>query len=615
MKLILSILLIFCLSTVLSAQETIVLKSPLLVEQDEGEPVILKIEWDNQYQISWISTIDSLQFDEQEGEFFWEQTHVGIGLHQITIQLKDSSQQIVKEASTIIKINQIPIRPTISFIPDSLQNGIFIELKQGTAYQLEFEAVAQTEELNDNQKVLISYLINDSPGLKAFDQSEIVLVGNHILVKWKPTQAQAYRRYHDLQLIAIDKNNQVTRKTFHFKVLDEDLPPSFKYVINNSYTIAPDRMLTIDFSVNDPDGDEYYYQANLSSRLGLINISREGQFSWKLNSNEIASLADDFPIPLRLQVLHMRSGEEMASKTVEIVLTRDNAPPEITRLSNLSVKEGYAIRRRIFYQDSNHEVSQLDFKLENAPAWLYLEQEGEALYLVSDTIAFNVVKADGIAVQYDVLLTVTDPQNASDNQFFTVTVTEGINANDIYAKYTMYQAFTDKLLIGMRDKVSELENKLESNGKLKRGFLITSILLGGYSGVASFFEEETFARQAVPYTGAVLAVTSSINALAFNQDADITSVKVKLEQIEKEFIRNKSYLQLYDITSEQDDQLRNTEVVTKIKSYRQQLIEQKIELEKLEEEYRQLNYVKRKIRKDERKGKPDSVEWVFLSNN
>ena len=144
-------------------------------------------------------------------------------------------------------------------------------------------------------------------------------------------------------------------------------------------------------------------------------------------------------------------------------------------------------------------------------------------------------------------------------------------------------------------------------------FLYTSILLGGYSGVASFFDEQTIAKQAVPYTGAVLAITSSINALAFNQDGEITTLMVKLEQIEKELIRNRSFLQMYDINSETDDQLRNPEVADKIKAYRQQLIAQRIELSKLEQEYQQLNYVKRAVKKAKRKNLKDPSIWTFLN--
>lgn len=591
------------------AQDDKKLEVPLMIEQVAGKAVIFKVNWNDKNQFSWTSDIEALKFDQQEKEFYWEHTQEAIGLHQVRFQVKDTFLNQVNEATTLIKIVKPVYKPQVNFKPDSLKKNAFIELRQGQNYQLEFEATSSNQ---FSQDVLISYLINNNPAIKEFDQSEFSIVGNRLLVQWQPTQVQADHKYQDLQLIAIDQQNQVSRQVYHFMIIDEDLPPVFKYSINQQYTISPNRLLTIDFSVNDPDGDEYFYEADLSTNVGLINVNQNGQFSWQLSKREMALLSDKFPISLSLKVIDKITGQEMLSKIVNIIETRDNSAPEITRLSNLSVKEGYAIKRRIFYRDNNHTVDQLDFKLENAPSWLVLEQHGEALYLVSDTIGFDVVKADGISVQYDVLLTVTDPQKASDNQFFTITVNEGINTNDIFDKLKVYNNATDAILEGLREKIRELDHKLESNAKLKRSFLLTSIFLGGYSGIASFFDEHTIANQAVPYTGAILAISSSVNALAFNQDGDITTVKVKLEQVEKELIRNRSYLKLYDINSEQDEQLRNPEVADRIKSFRQQLIEQRIELEKLEEEYRQLNYVKRKIKKATRRGNSDPVEWTFL---
>lgn len=109
-----------------------------------------------------------------------------------------------------------------------------------------------------------------------------------------------------------------------------------------------------------------------------------------------------------------------------------------------------------------------------------------------------------------------------------------------------------------------------------------------------------------------MAITSSVNALAFNQEGKVINLKSRLEEVEKSIVRNKSYLDTYSIQNETDDELRNSELVNRVQSYRQALIEQRIELRRLEDQYRELNYVQRKVRKFNRKGNPEKLRWSFI---
>lgn len=585
------------------------IEAPLIIEKELGDPVIFRVDWDNTYDFHFDAELSGLVFDDQESEFFLDSKGTKAGVYAVQMWLTDSTSKKLYQTQTIIRLYSVDNPPSIQLVQDTLIEDGFIELQQGTTYNLEFEASSAS---SAEEELLISYMLNERTAVNAFTGAEFNLIGNRLIVRWTPNQEQASRKYHDLEIIVIDAQDLVTRKTFHFKVEDIDLPPSFKYAIQPQYSVAPDRNLTIDFSVVDPDGDEFTYEARLSENVGMSQMNKNGQFSWTLNSKEVYLLRNDFPVELEVFVIDPVSLDTALSKQVRIFESRNNAAPEITRLTNISVKEGYPIKRRIFYSDNNHSFDQLKFSLDNAPDWLYLERKGEVLYLKSDTLAFDLVKADGIAVQYDVLLSVVDPQNASDQQFFTITVNEGINSDDVYEKYVDYMQSTDRILTGIRNKVNELEDRTERNEKLKKGFLYTSIVLGGYSGVASFFGEKTVARQAVPYTSAVLAVTSSVNALAFNQGDDITNIRVGLESLEKDLIRNRSFLQLFDIRSDHDEQLRNPEFSEKLKSYRQQLITEKIELRKLEQNYLQLNYVSKKIKRAERKGEENDLTWDFI---
>lgn len=597
----------------LSAQNKSQLTAPLMQEVEIGEAVIFKVDWNEQYQLSWTSNLDSAKFDRQEGEFYWDNPKGVNGLFQVEFALTDSAKKLVEKATTVIKVMKRAYTPLINFSPDSLINDGFIVLGQGESYGLEF--VATSANVRRNENVLISYVLNGNPNIKSFEQSEITILGNRLLLQWKPTQQQADNKYYDLEIIAIDETNSISRSDFHFKIQDKNLPPSFKYSLSENYIISADQPLTIDFSVNDPDNEEYNYLADLSVQGGAVLTTKDGQFSWKLSSNELAALSDNFPVELTLKAVNKNNSEELIAKKVQITQNRNNTPPTIARLSNLSIREGYAVKRRVFVNDENHSLNQLEFKLENEPQWLYLQQDGEALFLMSDTLGFDIVKADGIPVQYDVLLSVRDPEMASDNKFFTITVNEGINSQKIYQQYTNYLQNTETILSGLRLRIEELDDRLEHNAKLKKAFLLSSIFLGGFSAVGSFFDEQTIANQAVPYTGAALAISSSVNALAFNQEGQITTLKVKLEAVEKNLIRNRSYLLIYDVLDENDEQLKNPELVDKVKSYRQQLIEQHIELEKLEDNYRELNYIKKQIKRNRRKGREGELAWDFLNQN
>ena len=373
--------LLISIPQILFSQTKELIQSPLMIEQEAGKAVIFKVEWDREFDLEWTSDIATIKFDEQEGEFFWENTADQSGLHQVRFVLKDTLLQVRSQTSTLIKIYEQKSKPKISFKPDSLIHDGFIELRQGQQYTIEFEANIRNA---GGEDIVLNYLINNNPSISQFDASKLTIIGNRLIINWEPTQVQADRKYQDLEIIAIDKDNSVGRERFHFKIIDEDLPPVFKYSINPQYSLSTDRQLTIDFSVVDPDGDEYLYASSLPVNIGDVNTSPEGKFSWSVNNTEFSALTELFPLDLEVFVIDKIHSDTVLTKKISIVQTRDNSAPKITRLSNISVKEGYAIKRRIFFRDNNHSADELEFQLDNAPNWLYLEQEGKALYLKSD---------------------------------------------------------------------------------------------------------------------------------------------------------------------------------------------------------------------------------------
>jgi len=610
MRLFLVFMLFNCLGAYAQNRDTVRLEVPKLIEISEREELIFKVNWDRSYTLEWESDIDSLNFDFQEGEFYLSKALVSKGLFTVEYSLTDTLNNIVNSASTVVKVSEKRDEPRITLRPDSLINNSFIELAQGKSYMLEFTASGQNTR---NENVLLSYIVDKNPNIKAFDNAQINIINNRLMLNWEPTQEQVNHKYYDLEIIAIDSRNTVSRSVFHFKILDSNIMPTFRFDLNNNYVLTGERALEIDFSVNDPDGEDYQYAVKGLENFEGYSITQEGKFIWQISSRKLSRFADSFPLNVKLSAQNERDADQFLEKEINISLSLNNSPPVITKLSNLSVREGYALKRRVFFKDSNHALSELDFILENEPDWLYLQQEGDAVYLMSDTLGFDIVKADGIPVQYDVLLTVKDPESASDNKFFSVTVSRGVNAQKVFYDYEGYLDVSDVLLSGLRKKIVELDNRLQRNSKLKKAFLLSSIFLGGFSAVGSFFDEQTIANQAVPFTGAALAISSSVNALAFNQEGQITTTKVKLEALEKELIRNRSYLLIYDIKDPTDEQLKNPELVDRVKTYRQQLIEQKIELENLEKNYRELNYVKKEIKKNQRRGERDALKWRFIN--
>jgi hypothetical protein len=416
-------------------------------------------------------------------------------------------------------------------------------------------------------------------------------------------------------VVAIDQRNMVTRKKYRFQIIDKNLPPKLKHSINDQYIIVADQRLQIDFGVEDPDGDPIQYAMNIPVNIGSPNISMDGQFSWYLSTRDMASIANLFPIEIVLKASEIENDSNYVEKHILLYKSEQNYPPVITKLSNLSIREGYSVKRRVFIEDNNHALSDLTFSLENEPEWLYIQQEGDKVYLMSDTVGFDIVKADGIPVHYDVLFSVTDSQGAGDQKFFNVTVNEGINTVKVYHELDQYQKQTDALLVGLRKTIRELDKKIQGNARAKKAFLYTSFVLGTFSATGAFFDDHTIVKKAIPYSGAVLAISSSINALAFNQEGKMTSLKVKLEEIEKGLVRNKSYLKTYDIKDESDEELRNNELVNRLRSYRQALIEQRIELQKLNDDYRELNYVQRRAKRARRKGRTDGSRWGFIQIN
>lgn len=608
------LLLIYSLNFGLFAQEEIALESPQLVEAKAGEGVVFLVKYNKEdnpsLKLTWKSDILDANFDSQEGEFFWETSTTDLGLHSAYFYLKDSSDQIVATSKTLIKISSRTSVPTIDMEPDSLDSRAFIKLLQGEEYNLEF--IASTSNSRNADDVVLTYIWNNNTDLTTIDQAETHVVGNRLLLDWIPSQSQASKKYFDLDLIAIDNTNAVNRRKFRFQIIGQELPPRLRNNVNDTYVITADQELDIDFSVYDPNNDPIVYSVDIPVTVGAPTINEKGIFTWKLSSMEMSNISSVFPLKIKLKAEEAEDSNHYVEKEITILKSEKNDPPLITKLSNLNVREGYDIKRRVFIQDNNHPLSELKYSLENEPDWLYVQQEGDRLFLMSDTLGFDIVKADGIPVQFDVLFTVTDPEGATDSKFFTVTVNEGVNTQKLYGQLVDYQKSTDALLVGLRKQIRDLDSRVQRNQRLKKGLLFTTFFLGSFSATGAFFEDHTIANEAIPYAGALLAITSSVNALAFNQEGKVINLKGRLEDVEKSIVRNKSYLNTYSIEDENDDELRNSELVNRVQSYRQALIEQRIELRRLEDEYRELNYVQRKVRKFNRKGKAEKLRWNFI---
>jgi hypothetical protein len=614
----LRIKLLFLLSYLLCfnliAQDEAILASPQLVEGKVGEGVVFLVQYNKEenpkLKLTWKSDILDASFDDQEGEFFWETTATDIGLHSAHFYLKDSLDEIIATSKTLIKISSRTSVPTIDMEPDSLDSRAFIKLLQGEKYNLEF--IASTRNSRNSDDVVLTYIWNNNSDLTTIDQAKTHVIGNRLLLDWTPSQNQAVKKYYDLDLIAIDNTNAVNRRKFRFQIIGQELPPRLRNNVNDTYVITADQELDIDFSVYDPNNDPVVYSVDIPVTVGAPTIDENGIFTWKISSMEMSNISSIFPLKIKLKAEEAEDSKHFVEKEITILKSEKNDPPLITKLSNLSIREGYDIKRRVFIQDNNHPISELKYSLENEPDWLYVQQEGDRLFLMSDTLDFDIVKADGIPIQFDVLFTVTDPEGATDSKFFTVTVNEGVNTEKLYSQLVDYQKSTDALLVGLRKQIRELDSRVQRNQRLKKGLLFTTFFLGSFSATGAFFEEHTIANEAIPYAGALLAITSSVNALAFNQENKVINLKGRLEDVEKSIVRNKSYLNTYSIDDENDDELRNNELVNRVQSYRQALIEQRIELRRLEDEYRELNYVQRKVRRFNRKGNAEKLRWNFI---
>lgn len=614
----LRIKLLFLLSYLLCfnliAQDEAILASPQLVEGKVGEGVVFLVQYNKEenpkLKLTWKSDILDASFDDQEGEFFWETTATDIGLHSAHFYLKDSLDEIIATSKTLIKISSRTSVPTIDMEPDSLDSRAFIKLLQGEKYNLEF--IASTRNSRNSDDVVLTYIWNNNSDLTTIDQAKTHVIGNRLLLDWTPSQNQAVKKYYDLDLIAIDNTNAVNRRKFRFQIIGQELPPRLRNNVNDTYVITADQELDIDFSVYDPNNDPVVYSVDIPVTVGAPTIDENGIFTWKISSMEMSNISSIFPLKIKLKAEEAEDSKHFVEKEITILKSEKNDPPLITKLSNLSIREGYDIKRRVFIQDNNHPISELKYSLENEPDWLYVQQEGDRLFLMSDTLDFDIVKADGIPIQFDVLFTVTDPEGATDSKFFTVTVNEGVNTEKLYSQLVDYQKSTDALLVGLRKQIRELDSRVQRNQRLKKGLLFTTFFLGSFSATGAFFEEHTIANEAIPYAGALLAITSSVNALAFNQENKVINLKGRLEDVEKSIVRNKSYLNTYSIDDENDDELRNNELVNRVQTYRQALIEQRIELRRLEDEYRELNYVQRKVRRFNRKGNAEKLRWNFI---
>lgn len=567
---------IFGFSMAALGQAQVQLQVPYHLQGEAGQWLSIPVHFSEQDSAIHQQQIQVLTSPALRGEYRWEwadttwQWNVPDdweGPVEVTFQSTDSAGTVESKAVTHIEVVKPKPKAEIDAVaegpqlewPDTVEVNHPITLKEGQEFELSGTAKGQ-----DAQSISVFYQINHDSNLRSLPGLKVHIWQNMFQLQWTPTDEEAQTRFFNITWVAVDAAGRATRQTLHFQVMDVDQAPVRKGSLNKYYYLGTNQTLNIDYQVEDPDQDVLAYDFKMPIHAGNPAIDQEGHFQWTLNQEAIQEIRH-YPVPVILSAYEMHTPAYKVEDTIYIYKSEQNAAPNIQRLSNLDISEGYRAMRRIFLEDRDDALDSLKLRVVGAPDWLHTKLIDHQWYLQTDTLPFDIVGVDGVPKRYELELIVSDPKGARDEKIFTVQVTQGVNTEDIYQRYESFMQESDGKYELLKHKIDWLDNRLQKHKQWKKNLTFTSFFLGALGALKELATNNTVLHKSGPYIGSALALSTGFSVFAFRKDDELTSNRNELERLRKKLQNQRDLLSSYQISGPTSEQLKNPEVISLVK--------------------------------------------------
>ena len=457
---------------------------------------------------------------------------------------------------------------------------------------------AESQVSKKKDKVVLDYFFNEEKNLKSLDSAKVKINQNTISLEWTPQRSQLDNKYFSFTVLATDDHHQVNEKNILLILTRQNQPPYFIYPVMDEYYISANEKLEIDLAARDPEGDSLLYQLNIPSTIGNPQLSGGGKFTWTLNPDQIMRLRKEFPIEVAVEATEIKpDNPHTIVKRFTIHKSVKNQPPKILNLQNESIQEGLEYHKTVYIQDGNDESNDLEIEIRGAPKgmrWTFHDN----MLDIKWTPDFDVVGVEMKPETFDMLLIVKDPYGYLDQKAFTLTVHHREDTDLTYQAYLEYRDDAVQMVEVLSQINSEMQTQEYKVQNIKKGLSVSSMVFATYTAIGNVYEEESLAKKMIPYVGGLAVIAGGINAFGFNDLPKYTDLREKSYVLHQKMRYILNTLAEYRIDGPNSPNLENAEFRDQLRSFKQMMINDKLDFKRYYAKYLSLNYVKKQIKQE-----------------
>lgn len=360
--------------------QQLILHTPYRVEASLFQPVSVRIEVNGikKYTVTLQGQPSGSTFTDSH--FVWTPQPSDKRYYLVTFSLLDSLGNRKNEISLELFVRPRKQSPSIEF---DRQLSDTIPVEESKPFYLSARLINGSRA---NQPITPYFIFNENTGLRSFDSCRIEQMGDQLLFRWVPSNAEAERKYARLKITLLGSDSSVASRVLTFKIKNIDSPPSFRYPIPDTVILERSKETVLDFTADDDEQKKLSYDYHPKRSLYRMSGSKI-IFSAAGLDDSPGTVA---PIPLTVTV---SDGTHPITKKIWIILQKKNRSIVLGDFTRKDFEEGDSL---ITYLNvSGDDLDKYDFNLNDLALPPGTESLAKKLVLQKNS-SFIKVKSTGV---------------------------------------------------------------------------------------------------------------------------------------------------------------------------------------------------------------------------
>lgn len=259
------------------------------------------------------------------------------------------------------------------------------------------------------------------------------------------------------------------------------------YNTKNTYELEVGQVIT------DPDNDPLVFKPVLSQMPQGLNISGNGEITWKPSYNQYRRLQEE---PMKLAfIVEDQPYKAQTKGFVRIAVTQQDHPPEISMVpanqSEFSIREDETLNLKFYLSDPNgdQDIVAFDFVSESSriPRSALVKND-QTQWEFKWTPGYDFFVEPNSKETYKITFYVVDKSNQRAERSVSVTIEDAENLEEkdmlLYSQYRTGLVRVMNLIDQLKEKQKELKKDYRKAKRTKKHRAITTASLGAITGLS-----------------------------------------------------------------------------------------------------------------------------------